>query len=164
MRISRLLILGVALGALAACRMPDEPRLRVPNGDPDTGRALIDAYGCGTCHTIPGVPNARAVVGPPLWGMADRAYIGGVLPNTADAMVEWLRDPPAVTPRTVMPDMNVTEEDARHIAAYLYRLRAEPVLARMVRGFVERAMGRQVPDPSGALPPASGRPGEGAPR
>jgi cytochrome c2 len=112
---------------------------------------LIAAYGCGTCHTIPGVPGARARVGPPLWGIADRAYIAGVLPNTESDMIRWLRNPPAVDPRTLMPNMGVSEQDARHIAAYLYALRAESVAGRMVRGFIERAIGRQVPDPRGAL-------------
>jgi len=48
-----------------------------------------------------------------------------------------------------MPNMGVTESDARDIAAYLSTLRAEPVAVRMVRGFIERAVGRQVPDPRG---------------
>jgi hypothetical protein len=87
--------------------------------------------------------------GPPLWAMADRGYIGGVLPNTQSDMVRWIRNPPAVKPRTLMPNLGVTESDARDIAAYLSTLRAEPVAVRMVRGFIERAVGRQVPDPRG---------------
>ena len=143
-------ILLVVAVAAAACRGPDEPRRPVPSGDAERGRALIQAYGCGTCHTIPGVPRARALVGPPLWGMADRGYIGGVLPNTEADMIRWLRNPPAVDPRTLMPDLGVTEGEARDIAAYLATLRAEPVGIRMVRGFVERGFGQQVPDPRAA--------------
>jgi cytochrome c len=134
---------------VAACREPDEPRRPVAEGDAERGRALIQSHGCGSCHTIPGVLGARALVGPPLWAMADRGYIGGVLPNTQSDMVRWIRNPRAVDPRTLMPNMGVTESDARDIAAYLYTLRAEPVAVRMVRGFIERALGRQVPDPRG---------------
>jgi cytochrome c len=141
MRAPVLLVLVVLLGA-AACRGPDEPRRPVPAGDAERGRALIQAYGCGACHTIPGVEGARAVVGPPLWGIADRAYIGGVVPNTEADMIRWLQNPQAITPRTVMPNMGVTEADARDIAAYLSTLRAEPAALRIVRGFIERAMGR----------------------
>jgi cytochrome c len=93
-------------------------------GDPDRGLAAIDAYGCGSCHVIPGVRGAaEARVGPPLSGVGTRAYVGGVLPNTPDNLMAWLRDPPAVDPRTAMPNLRVTGPDARDIAAYLYTLR-----------------------------------------
>jgi cytochrome c len=126
---------------VAACRGPDEPRRPVAEGDAERGRALIQSYGCSSCHTIPGVLGARALVGPPLWAMADRGYIGGVLPNTQSDMVRWIRNAPAVNPRTAMPNLGVTETDARDIAAYLSTLRAEPVAVRMVRGFIARAVG-----------------------
>jgi cytochrome c len=132
----------LAWGGAIACRAPATPRLPDLAGDPERGRQLMAVYGCGACHTIPNVPGANTVVGPPLWGMADRGYIGGVLPNTEEAMVRWLMNPPAEATRTAMPNLNVTEEDARHMAAFLNTLRAEPVLVRMVRGYIERATGR----------------------
>jgi cytochrome c len=147
MRAAMILVLVAVF--VVACRGPEEPRRPVAEGDAERGRALIQSYGCGGCHTIPGVLAARALVGPPLWAMADRGYIGGVLPNTQSDMVRWIRNPPAVKPRTLMPNLGVTESDARDIAAYLSTLRAEPVAVRMVRGFIERAVGRQVPDPRG---------------
>ena len=145
-----LLLVGIFCGTVA-CRGPDEPRRPTALGDAERGRTAIQGYGCGSCHTIPGIPRARALVGPPLWGIADRAYIAGVLPNTEADMIRWVQNPPVVDPRTLMPNMGVSEQDARDIAAYLYTLRAEPVAARMVRGFIERAIGRQVPDPRGAV-------------
>ena len=147
----RPLLLIVMMCGTVACGGPADPRHPVPSGDAARGRALIEGYGCGTCHTIPGVRRARALVGPPLGGMADRGYIGGVLPNTEADMIRWLQDPPAVDPRTVMPNLSVSDKDARDMTAYLFRLRAEPVLARMLRGFLERAAGRQMPDPLGTL-------------
>jgi cytochrome c len=54
--------------------------------------------------------------------IAKRTYVGGILANTPDNMVRWLRDPPGVDPRTAMPNMGVTEADARDIAAFLYTL------------------------------------------
>lgn len=149
-------LLALALLSLAACRGPGEPRRTIAGADPERGRVLIRAYGCGACHTIPGVPGARAVVGPPLRGVADRAYIGGVLPNTEADMIRWLRDPPAADPRTVMPNMRISDRDARDIAAYLSRLRAEPLGLRMARGFLERSPDRRAPAP--APPPARDRP------
>ena len=82
-------------------------------------------------------------MGPPLWGMADRGYIGGVLPNTEEAMVRWLVNPRAIATRTAMPNLYVTEAHARDMTAFLYTLRAEPVIVRMLRGYLERATGRQ---------------------
>lgn len=79
--------------------------------------------------------------------MADRVYIAGVLPNTEDAMVRWITDPQQVNPRTAMPHTGVSAQDARDIAAYLATLRSEGRMLRMVRGYVERAMGRQVQEP-----------------
>jgi cytochrome c1 len=64
-----------------------------------------------------------ALVGPPLSGIADRSYIAGVLTNSPEHMIQWLRNPQAVDDKTAMPNMNVTEKDARDIAAYLYTLR-----------------------------------------
>lgn len=147
----RVVLLIAMLCGTIACHGSDDPRRPAPSGDARRGRELIEGYGCGTCHTIPGVRRARALVGPPLGGMADRGYIGGVLPNTEADMIRWLQNPPAVDPRTVMPNLSVSEKDARDMTAYLFRLRAEPLLARMLRGLLERTAGRQMPDPVGTL-------------
>jgi cytochrome c2 len=112
---------------LAGCLEQDEPppHLQVMGGDAARGRALMRDLGCGACHRIPGVRNARAMVGPPLDDYAQRGYIAGVLPNRAANLVTWLRDPPAIRPGTAMPDVGLDEEEARHIAAYLYTLGAQ---------------------------------------
>jgi cytochrome c1 len=49
--------------------------------------------------------------------------VGGVLPNSPDNMVRWIRKPQKVSPLTAMPDLGVTERDARDMAAYLATLR-----------------------------------------
>ena len=76
-----------------------------------------------SCHTIPAVTQARGQVGPPLAGIARRAYLGGILPNTPENMVLWLRHPQKVDPKSAMPDLGVSEPEARDMAAYLYTLR-----------------------------------------
>jgi cytochrome c1 len=75
------------------------------------------------CHTIPGVLGARGIVGPPLTAFAHRAFIGGTIPNTPTNLVRWVLDPPAVDPRTAMPDLGLREQQARDVAAFLYTLR-----------------------------------------
>ena len=44
------------------------------------GRDHIQYYGCGSCHTVPGVPGARATVGPPLDQMDERSYVAESCP------------------------------------------------------------------------------------
>jgi cytochrome c oxidase assembly factor CtaG/cytochrome c2 len=92
-------------------------------GEPDHGAKLIAQYGCGGCHTIPGIRGADGLVGPPLIKLGRRVYIAGLLRNTPDNLIEWVRNPQSVVPGNVMPDMGISESDARDIAAYLYTLR-----------------------------------------
>jgi len=109
--------IGVALGGCA-----DEPRVRVAGGDAERGKLLLRQYACGSCHRIPGVAAAGGNFGPPLDGFAHHVYIAGVLPNTPDNLVRWIVEPQAVEPGTAMPDLQVSEAQARDIAAYLYTL------------------------------------------
>jgi cytochrome c1 len=95
----------------------------VPGGDPERGAATIHRYGCGACHKIPGIPGAIGIVGPPLAKMAERGYVGGILANTPENLIRWLLDPPRVDPTTAMPNMGLSEAEARDIAAYLYTLK-----------------------------------------
>ena len=91
-------------------------------GDAHRGRAAIRKYGCSTCHTIPGLGGPQGLVGPPLTSMGARMYLAGALANTPENLVRWIRHPQEVRRPNVMPDMGVTEQDGRDIAAYLYTL------------------------------------------
>ena len=111
---------------LAGCTANDEEMDRagqITGGDGRHGAALIRAYGCGACHTIPGIPGAHTTVGPNLAGLRERQFIAGVLPNDAGNLIEWIHDPRAIDPKTAMPNVGVTRADARDIATYLYSIR-----------------------------------------
>jgi cytochrome c len=108
---------------LAACSgqvngLP-EPRI-VDGASAETGRALIAGYGCGSCHNIPGVPGADAMAAPPLDRFYERSFIAGHLANNEANLIRWIQDPQAIDPGTAMPNLGVSQEEARHIAAYLY--------------------------------------------
>lgn len=107
--------------ALGACGDEAHQPSARNTGDAERGRLLLRQYGCGSCHSIPGVAAATANVGPPLEGVAHRVYLGGVLPNTPENMASWIRDPQRYDPLTAMPDMQVPEQEARDMVAYLYR-------------------------------------------
>ncbi|HEY0777279.1 MAG TPA: cytochrome c oxidase assembly protein [Gemmatirosa sp.] len=90
--------------------------------DPARGERAIRTYGCGSCHTIPGVRGADGMVGPPLTGWSKRTIIAGYVPNTPERLVQWIVMPQSVAPGNAMPNLGVTDGDARDIAAYLYSL------------------------------------------
>jgi cytochrome c2 len=87
------------------------------------GQRLLAQYQCGACHTIPGVEDARGKIGPPLEKFGRRVYIAGHLPNSVEMLAQWIVDPRALIPTTTMPDMGVSPDDARAMAAYLHTLR-----------------------------------------
>ena len=87
--------------------------------DAQRGKQALTQYACQACHLIPGVTGPDTHVGPPLKDLARRKYIAGGLPNNPDNLARWMRDPAAIQPLTAMPQLDVTESDARDMAAYL---------------------------------------------
>ena len=115
----------VALIAIAREYLDQRVRLRehaaaIAQGDPSRGEAMFIQYGCGSCHSLRNVRTATGMVGPPLDGIALRVIIAGHLANTPTNMERWIRDPQQVSPGTAMPDLGVSEGDARDITAFLY--------------------------------------------
>lgn len=112
---------GAVSGPPRRAPRPDNAAATRP-GDVEAGRRATGQYLCATCHTIPGFVSANNQVGPPLGGIAGRAFLGGVIANTPQNMVRWLRDPQEVDPLSAMPALGLSEQDARDIAAFLYTL------------------------------------------
>jgi mono/diheme cytochrome c family protein len=100
----------------------EDRRQEIRAGDPRRGRDMVATYGCGSCHVIPGVDNARGTVGAPLTDFGDRHYIAGSLLNTPENLTLWILAPESVEPGTAMPAVGVSAEDAWDIAAYLLSL------------------------------------------
>jgi cytochrome c2 len=93
---------------------------RAPRGEQEErGAAAIKRYGCGSCHTVSGIPAANGKVGPPLTGVGSRTYVAGMLENTRENMAAWIRDPKAVNPKTAMPNVGASAQDANDMAAFL---------------------------------------------
>jgi cytochrome c len=103
----------------AGCGTTKSPKL-VGNGNADRGKTLIERYGCGSCHVIPGVERANGRVGPSLDEFRDIRTVAGELPNNPENAARWVRDARKIEPGTVMPDFDMSEQDSRDIVAYLY--------------------------------------------
>ena len=91
-------------------------------GNAQRGIAAISRYGCGSCHTIGGIASAHGLVGPPLTMIRNRMYVAGMLENTASNLESWIRDPKAINPKTAMPTLGVSRQEAADIATYLYSI------------------------------------------
>ncbi len=116
--------LAVAAGCALAVACGHAPDAGVPGGgDPSAGRELIRFHGCGGCHTVPGVRGAEGLVGPPLTRLGSRRIIAGHLPNTPENLMTWIQRPREIRRDTLMPDTGVSDQEVRHIVAYLYTLR-----------------------------------------
>jgi cytochrome c len=119
---------ALALGFCAAVYLAqrhDQRTARIvalTHGEPGRGERAFARFGCGGCHTAPGVVGADGKVGPPLSGMAQRAYVAGVLRNTPDNLAAWIRNPRGIDAQSAMPDTGVGEQDSRDITAFLYTL------------------------------------------
>lgn len=108
--------------SIGGCQPVSQDKQDAYAGDAANGRRLADAYGCGACHVIPGIPGARGEAGPSLRHMGRRGYIAGRAPNTETNMVRWLLRPHSIAPDTAMPDVGLERAQARDIAAFLRTL------------------------------------------
>lgn len=125
MNIGLAMLLGAGLALLTGCvGGRSMGRYEVQRGaGAIRGEQVIAEKSCGSCHTIPGVRGARGLVGPPLFFFSRRTMIAGELPNTPDNLVRWIRSPESVEPATAMPNLGLTETEARDVVSYLYTLR-----------------------------------------
>ncbi len=88
-----------------------------------TGRTLFVAKACFACHTIRGT-MAAGKVGPDLTHLMSRDTIAsGILPNTPENLRKWIHDPAAMKEGTLMPKVDMTDEQLNQIAAYLETLK-----------------------------------------
>jgi cytochrome c1 len=104
-------VLVAAAAIVAGCR---------PDPAADQAGVLIARYGCQTCHVIPGAPQPQGITGPPLDQMARQPYVAGVVPNTPETLAAFIANPQAIDPRSAMPNLDVPQDEAAAIAAYLH--------------------------------------------
>ena len=76
---------------------------------------------CYGCHVVDGI--SPGVLGPNLTHVGSRTMIAsGILPNTTEGLIRWLRDPVGEKPGSLMPKVPLTEEEIAALVAYLRSL------------------------------------------
>ncbi|MBI2401808.1 MAG: cytochrome c oxidase subunit II [Gemmatimonadetes bacterium] len=77
---------------------------------------------CIICHAIQGVSGG--LMGPNLTHLGSRSRIAGdMIPNTAEGLARWLRDPITAKPGSKMPNVGLDESEIAALVAYLQSLR-----------------------------------------
>lgn len=83
------------------------------------GRRVFEQFVCANCHSINGL-STNATAGPDLTHLGGRQTIGaGVISNSFDNLVRWLKDPQAIKPSCLMPSFNLTDQQAGQLALFL---------------------------------------------
>jgi cytochrome c oxidase subunit 2 len=94
---------------------PAEPAEGSPAAE---GRRLFTAQPCVGCHAIRGLAGGQ--LGPDLTHFGSRRTIaGGILRNTPENLARWLKDPLAVKPGSLMPNLGLTDAQVAALVAYL---------------------------------------------
>lgn len=106
------LVEGVSGGGAAPAKTEakEEPAKTAAAAGPN-GLDLFGAKTCAACHTLTGVPGAVGMVGPSLDGIGkkyDVAYL-----------TKWLKDPASVKPGTTMPNLGLSDAEAKTLAEFL---------------------------------------------
>jgi cytochrome c oxidase subunit 2 len=101
----------------------DEKKPTVASGEVDEGRQIFETTACINCHTVSGtVADGR--FGPDLTHLMSRETIAsGAATNNADNLKEWIQDPDAIKPGSLMPAMKLSDHDLDALTAYLVTLR-----------------------------------------
>ena len=127
------------LAALAACAPPAPPPAPAAKeaqpavaggapvtGDAAAGRDLFLRKGCIACHVAQGVQGATGTIGPNLNGIGDpakRPKLADGAANTPEHIREWIKDPQALKPGTMMPNLQLTDKEADDLTALLVTLK-----------------------------------------
>ncbi|NND97872.1 MAG: DUF1080 domain-containing protein [Pirellulaceae bacterium] len=81
------------------------------SGDPIKGATLFHESGCVACHLARNDKKVNAATSIPLVGIEEK--------YSRASLEQFLKDPLAVRPSGRMPQLNLAEENVRHIAQYL---------------------------------------------
>ncbi len=87
------------------------------------GRQIFETTACVNCHTVSGT-NANGKFGPDLTHLMSRETIAaGAAQNTPENLRLWIKDPDTFKPGSLMPAMQLQDQELDAVTAYLLTLR-----------------------------------------
>ncbi|MGH7510864.1 MAG: cytochrome c oxidase subunit II [Gemmatimonadales bacterium] len=90
------------------------------SADYATGEKLFLSKGCVACHSLQAADAPKGMVGPNLANIGARSYLAaGTLKNTDENLARWIREPQAIKKGVLMPNLGLTEDEARALVAFL---------------------------------------------
>jgi cytochrome c oxidase subunit 2 len=86
------------------------------------GKQVFSASACVGCHTIKGV--AAGQIGPDLTHFGSRkTFAGGMMAVTPENVAKWVEKPEHMKPGSRMPDLGMSGDQGKALAAYLLSLK-----------------------------------------
>ncbi|MDR3747303.1 MAG: cytochrome c oxidase subunit II [Acidobacteriota bacterium] len=86
------------------------------------GRQVFETTACVNCHTIAGT-NAKGKFGPDLTHLMSRETIAaGAALNNREGLRAWIKDPETAKPGSLMPAMQLNDQDIDAVTDYLLTL------------------------------------------
>jgi cytochrome c oxidase subunit II len=100
---------------------PSQDTTAAPHGAQyAAGEKLFQSKGCVACHSLVAVDAPKGMVGPNLANVGARSYVAaGTLKNSDENLAHWIRDPQGIKKGVLMPNLGVSETDAKALVAFL---------------------------------------------
>jgi cytochrome c oxidase subunit 2 len=87
------------------------------------GRRVFETQACMNCHTVRGTA-ATGRFGPDLTHLMSRDTLAsGAMPNTDNNLRQWIKNPDTFKPGSLMPAMQLSDNQLNQVAAYLETLK-----------------------------------------
>ncbi len=118
----------------------------------ERGREIVSRVGCLGCHRIPGIEAKAPLAGAPPAGLPEHAPASLLAPPpppenqdfapdlskiaskvNADWLFAWVKNPKQLRPTTRMPDLRLSDEEARAVTAFLMTLGQKQTVAGLER-------------------------------
>jgi cytochrome c oxidase subunit 2 len=88
-----------------------------------TGRRVFETQACINCHTVSGT-SATGRFGPDLTHLMSRATLAaGAMDNTPENLRQWIKSPDTFKRGSLMPAMQLSDEQIDQVTAYLETLK-----------------------------------------
>jgi cytochrome c oxidase subunit II len=87
------------------------------------GNAVFQSLSCVSCHAVKGT-TAAGKFGPDLTHLMSRQTLAaGAITNTPENLREWVKNPQGAKPGSLMPSLQLTDEELGQVVSYLQTLK-----------------------------------------